>query len=250
MTMRSVPVPFRQSAAAPPRTSAVLAALLGALLWGCSSAAPPPRAVVPASPPKDDGRSSEGGAGGVEHAAALEELKVARIGWAVDKQHSVLLPLPDASHWMRVKFWGVPTLLGFRYGQGHHAVVGGYVTHVPDNTAPGACAQSFEKWALPLIDAYDIEIRRDPPTAVPWGDGHIADIETLEARAATVVEKGTESIAYAVYPAWTGACLVVGVAVPARDGDLARATAVRDRFVREVLPKVRIIRADEPKDRF
>jgi len=224
--------------------------MFAALLAGCSSPAPLPKVVIAASPPRDDGRSSEGGSGGAEHAAALEELKVARIGWRVDKQHAVLVPLPDADHWMRVKFWGVPTLLGFRYGQGHHAVVGGYVTHVPDNTAPGACAQSFEKWALPLVDAYDIEIHRDPPTAVPWGDGHIADIETLDAKAATVVEQGEQSIAYAVYPAWPGACLVVGVAVPARDGDLARASAVRDRFVHEVLPQVRVIREDEPKERF
>jgi hypothetical protein len=223
-------------------------ALAAALLFGCSSPAPP-RAVVPASPPKDDGRASEGGSGGVEHAAALEELKIAPLGFRVDKQYSVRIPLPDAAHWMRVKFWGVPTLLGFRYGQGHHAVVGGYVTHVPDNGAPGACAQSFEKWALPLIDAYDIEIRRDPPTAVPWAGG-VAEIETLDAKAATVVEQGEQSIAYGVYPAWPGACLVVGVAVPARDGDLHRATDVRDRFVREVLPKIQVIRRDEPKERF
>lgn len=225
--------------------------LLLVVLLGCSSAtAPPPRAVVAASPPADDGRASEGGSGGAEHAAALEELKLAPLGFRMDKQYSVSIPLPDAAHWMRVKFWGVPTLLGFRYGQGHHAVVGGYVTHVPDNTAPGACAQSFEKWALPLIDMYDITIHRDPPSAVPWGDGKIAEVETLDAKAATIVEQGEQSIAYAIYPAWPGACLIVGVAVPARDGDAQRATDVRDRFVHEVLPKVRIIREDEPKERF
>ena len=227
------------------------ALFLALLLASCSSGAPPPpRVVVAASPPEDDGRASEGGSGGAEHAAALEELELAPLGWRVDKQYAVRIPLPDAGHWMRVKFWGVPTLLGFRYGQGHHAVVGGYVTHVPDNSVPGACAQSFEKWALPLIDAYDITIHRDPPTAAPWGEGKIAEIETLDAKAATIVEQGEQSIAYAIYPAWTGACLVVGVAVPARDGDLQRATDVRDRFVKEVLPKVQVVRSDEPKDRF
>ena len=225
--------------------------LLLVVLLGCSSAtAPPPRVVVAASPPADDGRASEGGSGGAEHAAALEELKLAPLGFRMDKQYSVSIPLPDAAHWMRVKFWGVPTLLGFRYGQGHHAVVGGYVTHVPDNTVPGACAQSFEKWALPLIDMYDITIHRDPPSAVPWGDGKIAEVETLDAKAATIVEQGEQSIAYAIYPAWPGACLIVGVAVPARDGEVQRAADVRDRFVHEVLPKVRVLREDEPKERF
>lgn len=167
-----------------------------------------------------------------------------------DKQSAVRIPLPDAPHWMRVKFWGVPTLLGFRYGQGHHAVVGGYITHVADNRAPGACAQSFEKWALPLIDAYDIEIRRSPPSAVPWHDGAIAEIESLDAKAATLVEQGEQAIAYGVYPAWPGACLVIGVAVPTRDGDKQRAIEVRDRFVRDVLPKIEVTRPEEPKERF
>lgn len=151
---------------------------------------------------------------------------------------------------MRVKFWGVPTLLGFRYGQGHHAVVGGYITHVADNSVPGACAESFEKWALPLVDAYDIEIHRSHPTAVPWRNGRIAEIETLEAKAATLAMQGEQAIAYAIYPAWPGACLVIGVAVPTRDDDKERAEAVRDRFVREVLPNVEVIREDEPRERY
>jgi hypothetical protein len=220
-------------------------------LIACSSAAPPPpQHVVAASPPKDDGRASEGGNGGDEHAAALEELKVSPLTLRTDKQGAVRIPFPDAGHWMRVKFWGVPTLLGFRYGQGHHAVFGGTITHVADNSKPGACAESFEKWALPLIDAYDIDIHRSPPSAVPWKDGKIAEIETLEAKAATIAMQGEQAIAYAIYPAWPGACLVIGVAIPARDGDKERAEAVRDRFVREVLPKIEVIRPDEPGERF
>lgn len=227
------------------------------LATGCSSgAAPHALLAAAASPPKDDGRPSEGGSGGVEHAAALEELKLAPLTARVDKQGSVRILLPDAEHWMRVTFWGVPTLLGFRYGRGHHAIVGGYITHTADNRAPGACAQSFEKWALPLIDAYDIDIQRDPPTAVPWHDKNpddvptIADIESLYAKAATLMEQGEQAIGYGVYPAWPGACLVVGVAVPARDGDVERAKQVRDRFVKEVLPKVEVISTEEPKEKY
>ena len=226
------------------------------LATGCSSGAVPHSVIAAAaSPPQDDGRPSEGGSGGVEHASALEELKLAPLGMRVDKQGSVRILLPDAEHWMRVTFWGVPTLMGFRYGRGHHAIVGGYITHTADNTAPGACSQSFEKWALPLIDAYDIELQRDSPTAVPWHSqaveaSSIADIESLFAKAATLVEQGEQAIGYAVYPAWPGACLVVGVAVPARDGDVERAKQVRDRFVKEVLPKVEVIRTAEPTERF
>ena len=45
------------------------------------------------------------------------------------------------------------------------------------------------------------------------------------------------------------ACLVVGVAVPARD-DESRARAVRDRFVTEVLPKIVVTTPAEPKERY
>jgi len=228
------------------------------LAVGCSSGGAPHPSVIAAaaSPPQDDGRPSEGGNGGVEHAAALEELKLAPLAGRQDKQNAVRILLPDAEHWMRVTFWGIPTLMGFRYGRGHHAIVGGYITHTADNSAPGACAQSFEKWALPLIEAYDIDIQRDSPTAVPWHSKDpgsaptIADIESLYAKAATLVEQGEQAIGYGVYPAWPGACLVVGVAVPARDGDVERAKQVRDRFVKEVLPKIEVISTEEPKERY
>lgn len=212
--------------------------------------------IVAASPPRDDGKSAQGGSGGPEHAAALEELKVAGLGPAVDRQNAIRIQLPDAEHWMRVKFWGIPTLVGFRYGQGHHAIVGGDIRHVADNSVPGACAKSFEDWAMPLIEAYDIDMKREPPAAVSWhrqasdADALIADIETLTAKGATLIEREEYSVAYATYPAWKGACLIMGIAVPVRDNDVERARAVRDRFVRDVLPKVEVLVDDEPAKRF
>ncbi|HLK35537.1 MAG TPA: hypothetical protein VKU41_02210, partial [Polyangiaceae bacterium] len=100
--------------------------------------------VAPSPPPRDDGRPAEGGEGGAEHAAALEQLKVAPLGGRDDKQQSLVVSLPDAGNWMRVKFWGMKSLVGFRYGKDHHAIVGGIVVHVPDETAPGACGKAFE----------------------------------------------------------------------------------------------------------
>lgn len=226
-----------------------------ACLLGCSSGGAT-HIVAAASPPKDDGRPAEGGNGGPEHAAALEQLKLSPLGERTDRQNSVRIPLPDANHWMRVKFWGIPTLLGFRYGQGHHAVVAGYVTHVEDNSQPEACSKSFESWAMPLIDAYDIDIQRDPPAATAWHASasdqttHIVDIESVYAKAETLVEQGENAAAYGVYPAWKNACLIVGVAVPVRDGDSERAKEVRDRFAKEVLPKIEVISAEEPKERY
>jgi len=217
---------------------------------GCSVAAPPrpPAPVAPAPPPKDDGSPSQGGAGGDAHAAALEQLKVARPAWRADRQNSVRILLPDAAHWTRVKFFGTTSLVGFRYGKDHHAVVAGSIVHVDDETAPGACGKAFEAWAQPMVDAFEVAIEHEAPRATPWS-GKIVDIDVLVAKTATLGIRDEYAVAYATYPAWKGSCLVVGIAIPARD-ELERARAVRDRFAAEVLPAVQVIAKEEPKERF
>jgi hypothetical protein len=236
---------------------AALAALAALALTGCSAASPsrtarepstqtPPAPVLPAPPPKDDGQPSQGGAGGAEHAAALEQLRIARASWRIDRQASVRIQLPDAAHWTRVKFWGVKSLVGYRYGKDHHAIVAGFVIHVDDEQAPGACGKAFEEWAQPYVDSFDVAIEHDPPRAFPW-NGKIVDVDSLVARTATLGDRDEYAAVYATYPAWTKACLVLGIAIPARD-ELERAKAVRDRFTTEVLPHVRVLTHDEPKE--
>ncbi len=226
------------------------AATISSALLGCSAAAPPhpPVAVAPAPPPRDDGQPSQGGEGGTAHAAALEQLRVGSMGWRVDRQGSMRIELPDAPHWTRVKFWGVKSLVGFRYGKDHHAIVAGFVVPVDDGAPPGACAEQFQRWAQPYVDSFDVAIEHDPAQAVPWNGQSVA-IDSLVARTATLGVRDEYAVAYATYPAWKGACLVVGVAVPARD-ELDRAKAVRDRFVTDVLPKLRVTATDEPKERY
>ena len=225
------------------------AAILIALLSGCSSAPPKPAANVAASsPPKDDGKASKGGEGGVEHAAALEQLKVGVVSFGADKQHSVRVPLPDAPHWTSVKFWGVPSLAGFRYGKAHHAIVGLFVTHVKDNKEPGACAKSFEQWAQTFIEAFDARLTFQPPGAFVW-KGAIVEASSIDAKSAMLADQDEYRSGYAAYPAWDNACLIAGIAVPAR-GEVERATAVRDRFLKDALPKLEIAAKDEPKERY
>ncbi len=213
---------------------------------GTSGTSRPLQPVMPAPPPKDDGEPSQGGNGGTQHAAALEQLHVAKLGWRSDRQNSVKIELPDAEHWTRVKFWGVKSLVGFRYGKEHHAIVGGFILHV-DDSDQGACAKQFEQWAQPYIDSFEVQLEHDAPVAVPW-NGKILDIDPLVASTATLGSKEQYVAGYATYPAWPGACLVLGVAVPSRD-ELERAKAVRDRFVAEILPTVKVSK-DEPKEMY
>ncbi len=61
---------------------------------------------------------------------------------------------------------------------------------------------------------------------------------------------GSYEAAWAAYPAWGDkACLVLGVAIPARD-DPQRAKGVRDRFVQEVFSKTTVTGHEEPKERY
>jgi hypothetical protein len=228
---------------------AVLVVSMGPVLAGCSSSGSNQiTPVAPAPPPRDDGKPAQGGQGGSAHAAALEELRIAPLRPRTDRQNSIRVPLPDAEHWTRVKFWGLPSLVGFRYGKDHHAIVAGYVTHVDDNTEPGACRKSFEDWAKPYADTFDVDVKFDPPKSTVWR-GNVVDVVSVFAKTATLAARDAYAVAYATYPAWKGACLVVGVAVPARDEE-ARARIVRDRFLDEVLPNVQVVSTEEPKERY
>jgi hypothetical protein len=225
--------------------------VLGLLVAGCSSAAGAPAKALPvaaAPPPKDDGGAAKGGQGGGSHAAALEQLKTAPLGLRVDKQDSVRVSLPDGERWTRVKFWGLPSLVAFRYGKDHHAIVGGFVTHVTDHAAQGACPKSFEAIAQPWVDAFEVGLKREAPQAFAW-QHHIIDVDAMVAKTATLMDHDEYAGAYAAYPVWKDACLILGVAIPGR-GEIERAKAVRDRFVSEVFPKLEILLKDEPKDRF
>ena len=271
---------------------------------GCSSSAvqstTPSKPVTPSPPPRDDGKPAQGGDGGDLHSAALEQLRIAPTGPKTDKQNSIVVPLPDAPNWTRVRFLTVPGLVGFRYGKSHHAIVAGFVTHVDDNTVEGACSKSFESWAMPWVEAFEVDLHHDAPAAFPWtlpaapvvaapapppdpsppvvapatiSPGSvlgrlrlgrpqappappsvpkriaIVDVDPLYAKTATILSRESYAAAWAAYPAWDKACLIVGVAVPARD-DEARAREVRDRFVKDVLPNVMVTTPVEPKERY
>ncbi len=232
-----------------PRRVAILAAIVFLAAGACSSTTSLSSVPVAAAPPpKDDGQSAEGVGGGLAHSAALEQLKIAPVGFVIDQQRSIRFPLPDASHWTRVRFWGIESLVGFRYGKEHHAVVGATIMHVAPDAPQGACTATFEQWATPWVQAFEVELNREPPRAIAWR-AKIVDIDLLNARAATLAMREGYAVAYAAYSAWPGACLVLGIAVPARE-DEERARAVRDRFAQEVLPRVQVLRAEEPKGRF
>src|SRR4029079_17847393 len=127
------------------------------------------------------------------------------------------------------------------------------------NQAQGACNKSFEQWAAPWIEAFEVELKHDPPVAFTWSaPGRpnepkkiaIVDIDPLQAKTATVLSRESYAAAWSAYPAWGDtACLIMGVAIPERDDPL-RAREVRDRFVKDVFPKIVVTGPEEPKERY
>jgi hypothetical protein len=230
--------------------------VLWALFSACSSKTPPPVNVKAAPPPKDDGKPAEGGSGGAIHSQALEQLRTAPLTARDDRQGSMSIQLPDGPNWTRVKFWGVPSLVGFRYGKDHHGIVGAFIIKVDDNTVEGACSKNFEKWAMPWVDMFEVELSHDVPGAFGWRNAQtpkapamILPVDPVYAKTATVAARDGYAGAWVSYPAWPGSCLIVGAAIPARD-DEPRARAARDRMVRDVFPTVQILSATEPKERY
>jgi hypothetical protein len=236
--------------------SFALPLLLVTFAASCSASAPPPKHVDAAPPPKDDGTASEGGSGGLIHSKTLEQLKTAKLSVRDDKQASIKLMLPDGENWTRVKFWGVPSLVGFRYGKDHHGIVGAFISKVPDNRVPGACNKSFENWAMPMVTLFEVELKHEAPSAFGWRNAQtpkeapsILSVDSIYAKTATALARDGYAGAWVAFPAWPGTCLIVGTAIPARD-DEGRAKEARDRIVKDVFPSLEITSAAEPKERY
>ena len=205
-------------------------------------------APIAAVSPADDGRPSKGGAKGKEHSAALEQLRVAPLEVRVDRYHTFSLPLPDAPHWTRVNFWSVKTAAGFRYGKAHHGLVTAFVREVAESADPRRCVKDFAGWAKRRTDAFEVDLALDKPAAFAWHDTTV-EVQGVRAHIATLALNEDYAAAYAVYPAWRGQCLAVGVAIPGQE-DMVRAVQVRDRFVAEVLPYVKVLADHPPKESF
>jgi hypothetical protein len=174
---------------------------------------------------------------------ALTQLATAPWGERLDKRRTFSIAFPDAAMWTHVKFFGVTTLAGWRYGDDHHAVTAAFVFDPPDFPASiDGCAQKFAEWGLVRAHAFDLDVGEPRVSDVYWpgargGQPATVRVFVLDAQRRSVFGVARYPSAWAVYPAWTDACLVVGLSVP--EGDTgALASRVRDRLVRDTLPSL------------
>ena len=85
-------------------------------------------------------------------------------------------PLTDWKNWRRVRYWGVPTFVGFRYGDDHRAVAALWVRKVQqeDPATAEQCMKQFQDWAMPLVDGYGGHVVRTSDSYVSWrGEGDV-----------------------------------------------------------------------------
>ena len=222
------------------RLALPLAFVACGVIGACAARPPPPHVAAPspsssastlAAAAKEDHRGPKS-----SHADAIGRLLDAPWAARVDKRRVVSLPLPDGPAWTHVKFWGVTTLAGYRYGDDHHAVAAVF-TFAPSKTPATAdgCAARFESWGRDHAKNFDILVGDSRVDTFAWGNGEHAKVYVLDAERRSLFGNKKYAAAYAVYPAWTDACLVVGVAAPEDEaGDAAR--MLRDRLVRDALP--------------
>jgi len=208
-----------------------------ALLAGCHTGLP---RQPPGTPPTTASVSREepGGDADDPHVSALERLAKEPWGWRNDKQDALHVPLPDWQNWRRIRYFGVPSFVGFRYGDDHHAVIAIWVREAEEGSTSEQCLDAFEKWAAPTAHDFSVEVGAGTVTRMPWSADGIARpgeelvIKSVDAQINTLLSKKSYSAAYGAYVMWPKTCTIFGIAIPVRDSpELAQ--QVRDRYVKD-----------------
>ncbi len=177
-----------------------------------------------------------------DHAGAVARLAGAPWGPRVDKRSLVVVPLADAAAWTHVNYWGVTALAGWRYGDEHHAVAAAFSFAPPALPATvDGCGERFAKWGRTKAKRFDLILGEPRVEELAWraGPEGRARVYVIDADRRSVFGTKRYFAAYAVMPAWSDACLVVGFAVPG-SGAMDDARAVRDRWARDGVAAIEV----------
>ncbi|MCC6900943.1 MAG: hypothetical protein IT377_18340 [Polyangiaceae bacterium] len=212
---------------------------LGVMLCAaCGSSGVPPQ--PPGTPPKAETVTvaEPGGNAHDPHFAALDRQVHEPWGERNDKDNQLLVPLPDAPKWKRVRYFGVEHFLGFRYGDDHHVLALAFVHDAEPGAAVDSrsCIRRFESWARAQSKAFGPKLEAIGERNSKWRDQPLS-IHFVDGYADVAFSRREFSAAWAAYPAYPDACLIFAVAVPWRDQPEA-ARKLRDRFLTEAFERV------------
>lgn len=215
------------------------------MLAGCSHAhtmppgAPPtPISITPKEP---------GGDAFDPQSAALDRLVHQPWGWRTDKREAFHFPLTDSRNWRRVRFFGVPTFVGFRYGDRHRAIAGMRVTPVQhdDPPTPEVCLQRFFEWGQPIADGNSAHVTDQLDTYSSWRSRDDVLVRTLQAEITTLLSgRRYFAVVGAMLP-WPGICAMYGYAFEVGDAEELARTA-RDRYAKEAYSQLVMLARHPP----
>jgi len=220
-----------------------------ALVGGCGSSAPRKPPGVPPTPASVT-REEPGGDAADPQLAALLRLSVEGWGWRNDKRDYVHFPLSDWGNWRRVKFWGVPTFVAFRYGNKHHAVAAMWARRLRPGDAedPSACLQYMQEWAQPLMDTYRATLQTVSEARVTWREKDDVLVRSLNVEVSGFLSSKTYyCVAGATVP-WPHTCAVYGYGFYADEDDDEPARKARERYAAEAFRQLTLMKPAPPDD--
>jgi len=180
--------------------------------------------------------------------AALDRLASEDWGWKKDKLDNFHVPLSDWQNWKRVKYWGVPTFVGFRYGDNHRAVAALWARAVQsgDPSTPAACLNRFEEWATPLAQGYSTTISNERDSLVRGKGKDEIVVRTLEATVHSIFGNRKYLGVVGTTIGWPNVCLTWGYAFKVEDAEDA-ARKARDRYAKEAFQQLERMKETAPQ---
>jgi hypothetical protein len=129
------------------------------LASGCATAVPPspPEARTPT--PVTVTKENPAGDAKEPEDAALTRLLKEPIGNRFDRFHTLMLAVPDVGNWRRVRIFGHPTRVTYRYGDKHYAIdMVDYRAADGGQDSPDACLARFVARASEEAERYSVNV--------------------------------------------------------------------------------------------
>jgi hypothetical protein len=139
-----------------PRSCMVLAFV--ALASGCAGQPPPSPAAARQATPESITYDNPGGDAQSPIDAALERLLASKPGRREDRFETLDVPFMDHKNWRRVRFFGYPTRVGFRYGKDPTYAAGVVMYSETDDDRPIKCLEGFVAKAQRTAETFDLEV--------------------------------------------------------------------------------------------
>ncbi|MFT3773619.1 MAG: hypothetical protein QM820_50230 [Minicystis sp.] len=221
-------------------------------LAGCAPTQPPApvapaaTATAPADPrraqptPRSVTMENPGGDAADPELAALQLLDRKGFTPRRDRYGTLSLPLAEAKLWRRVKLWGYPTRVAFRFGDEHYGVVAVWYEPAKGPDDPESCLKRFIDQGRPAAEMFGVratEVRMVRTLQMGATSSKPMVIDVIDAAVDGMTEPKAFAGALAAYSSWPGTCLVQGfVVAAAKHRELA--ARIRDRWVAEAAPKL------------